>query len=194
MCKKLICAVYPHNRYCSAKWTKNLKMNYWYVQKPDRWVIVLGNEADYRRTHLAWFYQYEILGNSDRIRRKITRPPCQSSGMAPEPSSPASGPAPAQALADRDLRSSFYPRVSSTTFGTPRPTSRSPMGWHQLRVPQSPQERSQELGAPPRGRQQPHSTLDHGCAEQSANTSSRTAEAQQPAVSGSWVQFYPQRR
>lgn len=89
-------------------------------KKPNRWVIVLGNEADYRRTHLAWFYQYEILGKSDRIRRKIRWPPCQSSGMAPEPSSPASGPAPAQALADRDLRSSFCPPVSSTTFGTPR--------------------------------------------------------------------------
>ena len=26
-------AVYPHNRYYSAKWIKNLKMTYWYVQK-----------------------------------------------------------------------------------------------------------------------------------------------------------------
>lgn len=70
-------------------------------------------------------------------------------------------------------------------LGPHGPTSRSPMGWHQLWVPQSPQERSQELGAPPGGRQQPHSTLDHRCAEQSANISSRTTEAQQPAVSGS---------
>ena len=105
--------------------------------------------------------------------------------MTLEPSSPISGPAPAQGHADRDLRSSFYPPVASTTFGTTWAHVHSPLGWHQLRAPQSPQERLQALDTPPVDRQQPHNTLDHSCAEQCTNISSRTAEAQQPAVSGS---------
>lgn len=134
---------------------------------------------------MAWFYQYEILEKSDSIRKKITRPPYQSRGMTLEPSSPISGPAPAQRHADRNLRSSFYPPVASTTFGatwahvpltnglTPAPGPTEPIG------------EIAGAGCATMGRQQPHSTPDHSCAEQCANVSSRTAEAQQPAVSGS---------
>ena len=121
--------------------------------------IVLGTKADYRSIHMAWFYQYEILERSDSIRKKIRRPPCQSSGMTLEPSSRTSSGACRQRLRVSILPTGVWHHFCAHVGPRPIHQRADSSSGRQ----QSPRERSQELGPPRVGRQQPHNTLITAC-------------------------------
>ena len=145
--------------------------------------IVLGTKADYRSIHMAWFYQYEILERSDSIRKKIRRPPCQSSGMTLEPSSHTSSGACRQRLWVSILPTGVWHHFCAHVG--PRPIhQRADSSSGRRRAPG----RDRRSWVHPAWADSSPTTLSSQHAEHSADISSRTTEAPQPAVSGSGVQ------